>query len=230
MDWTREDVRYAVATAAAVVLVGVLAAGNFGLLPSPLPGVDRQPVDDVTVPVIAAGEPAAGGQPPAQTDAGLDDAANVLGSVVPPAPPAPGPGPAPEPGDETAPTSAFTTPDGAVIVSLDSAPVTGTVTDGGSGVASVEVTFDGASTNTRTVEPSCDGAARRNCTWEVDPPGVAGTYEVSARATDRAGNVESPGPDPITVTIVTTQTSDDPDDGDGGLGGLLDDVRGLLGV
>lgn len=235
MDWTREDVRYAVATAAAVVLVGVLAAGNFGLLPSPLPGVGRQPVDDVTVPVLAAGEPAAGvpaGQPGDAID--VDEAANVLGSVIPPAPTAPDPGPAPAPADTTAPVTTITTADDTVMVGVDRAPVTGRVTDGASGVASVEVTFENQVTG-RTdgvlAEPSCDGAARRNCTWEVDPPSAAGTYEISARATDHAGNVESPGAEPITVTIVTVQTSDDPDDGDdGGLGGLVDGVRKLLGI
>lgn len=229
MEWTREDVRYAAATAAAVALVAILAAGNFGLFPSPLPGVDRQPVDDVTVPVVAAGRPAAGGQPSGQTD-DVDEAANVLGGVIPPAPPGPGSAPAPSPGDETPPVSTFTTSDGAVLVNPDEAPVTGTVSDEGSGVASVEVTFDGVSTHTRTVEPSCDGAARRSCIWEADPPAAAGTYEVSVRSTDRAGNLEDPGPEPITVTIVTTQTSDDPDDGDGGIGDLLDGVTDLLGL
>lgn len=235
MNWTREDVRYAVATAAAVVLVGILAAGNFGLLPSPLPGVDRGPVDDVAVPVVAAGGPVGDEQPAGQAGdpAGIDEAASVLGGVVPAGSTTPEAGPTPAPADTTAPVTTFATPDGVIRVRLGAAPVTGTVTDEGSGVASVEVTFDNLTgTTVRRAKLTCDGAARRSCTWEANPPTIVGSYTVSARATDRAGNTESPGPEPITVTVVTTETSDgDEEDDDTGLvGGLVEGVTGLLGL
>lgn len=238
MNWTREDVRYAVATAAAMVVVVALAAGNFGLLPSPLPGVDREPVDDVAVPVVAAGEPTTGGAPGGEPAGGtdVDDAASVLGGVIPAGPTAPAPPPAPAPADTTPPDTAFTTEDGEIMTPLGGTRVRGTVTDDGSGVGSVQVTFDGVLTSPtpKPASVSCEGSERRRCTWEVAPPARADRYTVSAQSTDRAGNVESPGPDPIQVTIVTAEPDEradgDTDEGSGLLGSLLERAKGLLGL
>lgn len=102
--------------------------------------------------------------------------------------------------DVTAPTTVITTANPALLLSLPTpTPVEGTVTDAAAGVSSVTVTFTPILPPAVSVQATlqCDAFALA-CTWEALPPGP-GFYTVRAVATDRSGNVESPGP---TITIV----------------------------
>jgi YVTN family beta-propeller protein len=80
-------------------------------------------------------------------------------------------------------------------------PVQGTTTDGSSGISRVIVTFtglDGGPTETRDADLTCN-TSLTNCTWKVYPPIIPGRYRVSVSGQDRAGNVESPAQETITV-------------------------------
>ena len=46
---------------------------------------------------------------------------------------------------------------------------------------------------------TCEGAARTSCRWRAQIPNAAGTYTVSARASDRRGNTSNSKPIEITV-------------------------------
>lgn len=99
--------------------------------------------------------------------------------------------------DTTSPTSTFTTRDGAI-----TGTVSGTSTDAQSGVKTVTVEFTpllGAPT-TVAATTSCT-PNRKSCTWSAKAPSMRGSYLVRASASDRAGNVESPGP-VIDITVV----------------------------
>ncbi|MBI4729698.1 MAG: hypothetical protein HY775_09410, partial [Acidobacteria bacterium] len=107
--------------------------------------------------------------------------------------------------DSTAPVSTLgslpvTTPD-----PLPVGAVTGAATDELSGVASVTVTF--VSQTSGEVTPVAADLAcsndRRSCTFSAHPPLtiLPGLYTVTAQATDRARNTESPGPS-MTVLVL----------------------------
>lgn len=104
--------------------------------------------------------------------------------------------------DAAAPVSTFTTGNNAILrfPPLGNDVVAGSSTDSLSGIASVEVTFQpligSATSPTETV--TCPNANRLSCTWTAPLPGP-GIYMVNTRATDRNGNVETPGP---TITII----------------------------
>jgi hypothetical protein len=102
-------------------------------------------------------------------------------------------------GDLAAPTSAIATPNNGILLATQS--VTGSVTDGRSGVDTVVVTFTPVlplAPTTVNATLSCN-ATRRLCTWSAAVPLIPGLYSVNVRATDLAGNVEFPGP---TVSII----------------------------
>jgi hypothetical protein len=104
-------------------------------------------------------------------------------------------------GDLQGPVTAFTTASPGIV--LPTGAVTGTVTDDRSGVDTVVVTFTpllptGIVVVNATL--SCN-ANRRSCTWSAAAPLIPGVYTVTAQATDLAGNVEFPGPAPITVIV-----------------------------
>ena len=77
-------------------------------------------------------------------------------------------------------------------------PVTGTAIDTLSGVALVEVSGDGGITWNSAVDTSGNGTwSTWSYAWTLP---TDGSYEISARATDKAGNVEVPGAR-ITVSV-----------------------------
>ncbi|MBI4729575.1 MAG: SBBP repeat-containing protein, partial [Acidobacteria bacterium] len=83
--------------------------------------------------------------------------------------------------------------------------VTGAATDDLAGVASVTVTFVSQSSGKATSVSaglSCN-ANRRSCRFRAQPPPttIPGYYIVTAQATDRARNTESPGPS-MTVLVL----------------------------
>lgn len=84
-------------------------------------------------------------------------------------------------------------------------PVTGTATDAfGSGIASVTVIFDPLLGPAVAVQAdvTCTDATRQSCAWAAHPPGIPGIYAAGARSTDRAGNVEFPGPAVFPILVV----------------------------
>jgi hypothetical protein len=101
--------------------------------------------------------------------------------------------------DEIAPAAAFDQSTSAVLSLPPNVPgkVTGTATDLGSGVASVSVTFSPiilGTPVTATATVACPTSSRTSCTWSAEAPYFPpGPYMVNARATDVAGNVETPG-------------------------------------
>lgn len=104
-------------------------------------------------------------------------------------------------GDAAAPTSTFQTSTNTIITG--GTRIAGYSTDDASGVSGVTVTFTsqrgGAPT---TVVASLECYANRTwCAWSMPAPVGTGAYTVRARATDAAGNVETPGPS-ITVIVV----------------------------
>lgn len=102
--------------------------------------------------------------------------------------------------DDDPPSTAFTTIDNAVVGS-GTESIEGTTEDDVSGVETIAVTFTmPGRTEQAEVSLAC-GDEGRACTWTARAPLVPGAYEVTARATDRAGNAESPGPS-ISVTVV----------------------------
>ncbi len=106
--------------------------------------------------------------------------------------------------DTTPPTSAITAPTssdhptGGVTYNI-----TGTATDntGGSGVQKVEVSTDGGNSWTTTGVTDTSGAGSW-ATWSYNwTPPLEGTFTIKSRATDNAGNVETPGAG-VTVILV----------------------------
>ena len=94
--------------------------------------------------------------------------------------------------DNTAPTSSRTAPSGDMAITVASYTITGTSSDGtGTGVQKVEVSTDGGSTwNVAT------GTTSWSYIWAVP---AAGSFNIRSRATDAAGNIETPGMG-VTVT------------------------------
>lgn len=80
--------------------------------------------------------------------------------------------------------------------------LSGTAGDMRAGVAEVVVTYQNVAGGPTTVRPALDcDAARTTCTWRIPAPVVPGVYRVNARASDRVGNLEGPGPQ-ITVIVL----------------------------
>ncbi len=196
MDWRRDDTGYAAAALVAVGFAVYLVAANFGLVP----------------PVLGA----LGGATPAQ--AAIAIAPDVFGegggsggTDLPTIPAAPKPRVTPRPAvaiptpvpDTAHPVLAFSTPDGTALSVAEPATVEGKAADLHSGVDEVLVTFSsGGNDYVVPAEVTCDDAARRTCTWVAKVPAVVADYSVSARATDRAGNVGDAAP--IGLTVVNT--------------------------
>ena len=104
-----------------------------------------------------------------------------------------------EPGvDRTAPLSTFTSEDAAALGAGEA--VAGRTVDAGTGTRTVHVVFapvaDELTARSRRITVvailTCI-RSRTECTWLVEVPDVPGTYVVTARATDAAGNVETVG-------------------------------------
>ena len=213
MRWEREDAAYGAATIVAAALVAYFVIGNFGLVPSPLAPGGLGAVRPIAVPSLLA------------TGAGLRPTSTAV-AVVPsvaagPLSPAASPTPRPAASDRTPPLAAISTPGGTQVEVTQPATVQGTARDRGTGVRDVAVTFQPASGGAPTVVPakvSCSDATRRDCTWSADVPAVAGTYNVTARAVDRASNAATAGP--IDITVV---------DGGSVVGTVTDAVSGLIG-
>lgn len=104
--------------------------------------------------------------------------------------------------DVEAPVSAFETEDGALLIRARGDRVEGATSDNFTGVEKVRLTFTPAVTGSPIViEPQLTCTeGRLSCVWSVVPP-PTGLYTVTARGTDLAGNVESPGP-AIDVIVV----------------------------
>jgi hypothetical protein len=214
--WEREDAAYGAATIVAAALVAYFTIGNFGLVPSPLAPRGLGAVRPIGVPSL-------------QAAGGVASRPSATAAVVPSVaagqkPPAASQPPRPAASDRTAPRADITTPGGTQVQVTQPATVDGTATDLAAGVRDVTVTFQPTSGGAPTVVPakvSCSDATRRNCTWSAAVPSVAGAYNVTARAVDRASNAATAGPIDMTVlnggSVVGTVT-----DVVGGLvGGLL---------
>lgn len=99
------------------------------------------------------------------------------------------------------------------------ASVTGTASDSLAGIRSVQVTFSSTATPAQTLvgdaAVTCALADHRSCTWTATAPTTAGTWNVSALITDRAGRTTS-----ITAaTPITTGSSSGGGTGGGSGGG-----------
>ncbi len=99
--------------------------------------------------------------------------------------------------DAIPPTSAITIPTNGMSIFTNEYTIRGTASDGaGSGIQKVEISTDGGLTwNLAT------GTTSWSYVWTI--PGV-GTYTIKSRATDNAGNVETPGVG-LTVTVAFRQ-------------------------
>ena len=100
--------------------------------------------------------------------------------------------------DGTAPASQITAPSSGSVLIPGSTQVSGVASDNLSGVSSVVVIFSPTllgSPTTTTATLSCN-ASRQSCTWTTTVPATLtiGTYNVTSKATDAAGNIEAPGP------------------------------------
>jgi Domain of unknown function (DUF4082)/Bacterial Ig-like domain len=87
--------------------------------------------------------------------------------------------------DTVAPTSIITSPAAGTTVSLGTVTITGTASDAGGAVGSVEVSVDGGITWRRA-----NGRANWTYSWS---PSAAGSVVIKARAVDDSGNLETPG-------------------------------------
>lgn len=190
--WKREDSVYAAAAAAAAALVVYFTIGNFGLVPTPLaPGGRGEAGHPVGVPSLTSALAAATSAPAT--------AAPTTGATLAPS----SPGASPISGDRTPPRVRITTASGTQYTVTEPAVVAGTASDADSGVRTVTVTFTSTAGGPSTVSRArltCRDTSNHSCRWAADVPSVAGTYRVTARATDRASNARSAGP--ITITVV----------------------------
>lgn len=214
LDWRREDWGYAGATMVAAVLIGYIVAGNFGLVRSPFSPAQIDG-SSVEIPRLAASSQQAQDGIPA------DPTSTGGGTPSVPAPTAPT-------RDLVPPTAHIDTPGGTSLSLTQGAEVSGSAADEGSGVDRVVVHFEPTVGTPTTVAAvvTCDGRARRSCTWTASVPDAAGSYTISARVTDIAGNAGMSGSKEITVVNVGGILEDLTD----GLTGTLDGVgRALLG-
>lgn len=210
MDWRREDWGYAAATLVAAAFVCYLVAGNFGLVRTPFgPSIAD---GSASVPILAARERRLDSPPvpgsPAITPAPTDPATH-----------------SPTAGDEAPPTAVITAGTGTSVSATQGSQVAGTASDAGSGIDKVAVTFT-PQTGDPVMVPatvSCRDASKRNCTWTADVPGLAGSYEATARAADRSGNRSTSEPKTVTVLNLGSLIPDAEERG------LLDAVVRLLG-
>lgn len=95
--------------------------------------------------------------------------------------------------DGTKPVSTITSPAaGANLTTGSAVTVSGTASDSGSGVKQVSLSFDGGATWATAI-----GTSAWSYSWSLP---AAGSYTILSKATDNAGNTETPGPG-ITVTV-----------------------------
>ncbi|MHB0975834.1 MAG: OmpL47-type beta-barrel domain-containing protein [Candidatus Aquicultorales bacterium] len=93
--------------------------------------------------------------------------------------------------DGTAPSSTVGNPLNGDTIGGPTYEISGTAADGVSGVALVEVSINGGAWQAAT------GTTSWSYTWTI---GADGSYTIRSRATDVAGNVQTPGPG-VTVTV-----------------------------
>jgi beta-propeller repeat-containing protein len=105
--------------------------------------------------------------------------------------------------DAVAPVSALDLQPVTTTGPLPAGQITGTSDDDLSGIESVSVKFEDIATGSvSTIETSLAcGEDRNHCTFSVAVPGDPGSYDVTAQARDRAGNLESPGPSAIILVL-----------------------------
>jgi hypothetical protein len=104
--------------------------------------------------------------------------------------------------DDAAPaTTIDARPGGLVVPALAAGRLSGVATDEGSGVETVVVSYTGLLGDVTEWEAdlSCDDEGGTTCTWTAFGPTVPGPYEVTARATDRDGNVQDP---PASASVI----------------------------
>jgi hypothetical protein len=85
--------------------------------------------------------------------------------------------------DTTAPAVAIATPVAGATVTVGTIAVSGSASDGGSGVALVELSLDGG-----TYRAATPAAAGNWSTWAAALDVASGSHRITARATDKAGN------------------------------------------
>lgn len=173
----------------AVLVVGYLLAGNFGLVPSPLTPNAGGGFAPEGVPVLAAEQtPGDGGATPGPGGGGGGGGGTV--PVLPTPPPA-------SP-DTTPPSVSIDAEDGETRTVGDASTVMGSASDTGTGVSIVRVSFDDGSGPLVVDAGLRCSLDRRSCEWSADPPMMIGTYEITAMAVDAVGNSATAGP----VTII----------------------------
>ncbi len=99
--------------------------------------------------------------------------------------------------DISAPTSSISSPIEGALLSGGSYTITGSASDSSSGMAKVEISINGGSWQLAT------GSSSWSLNWNLPSNGA---YNIKSRATDNAGNIESPSPG-INVTVVQDTTA-----------------------
>lgn len=209
MDWRREDSVYAAATLVAAALVGYLLAGNFGLVRSPFgPSGVETPPPQVAIFAGARRSP----QPTAS--ATLSPTTSASPRPMPAATLAP---------DRSAPTAAIDPPASAEVSVVEGAEVTGSAGDSGAGIDRVIVVFtpDVGEPLSVAAVVTCPDETRRSCTWVAKAPEYAGSYTLTAHATDREGNVGRSAPEQLKVLNIGKLVEDITTEGAGAVVGLL---------
>jgi hypothetical protein len=182
--WRREDIGYAAAAVCAAALLLYLVFGNFGLVPSPIATAQTE-VGSYAIGAVAEISGVSG--------------TNSITPVPESLPTVPLP-PLPPPPDRTPPNVVITTEPGTSLAVADSAVVAGTVTDAGSGVKAVSVSFAAADSSDEVPAKLECTQGNRSCAWTASVPAVVGDFTVTASARDVAGNTTtSPS---IEITVV----------------------------
>jgi hypothetical protein len=117
------------------------------------------------------------------------------------------------PTDSTPPAIVITTESGASVALGEPAFVAGTVSDVGSAIDEVLVTFTRPNGETLTVPADVVCNESGECAWKAEVPGVVAAYNVYAEAVDAYGNVGRSAA--VDVTVLNT-------------GGTVQDVVGVV--
>lgn len=191
LRWKREDMAYGAATTAAAGLLLFLVAGNFGLLPSPLTPLDLRDGPAVQIPRVLAlsADASEATNDPASSADGLIPSVGSRRSTPTPAV------------DDRAPSVTIEPPAMPVVVAGSQDVVMGSASDDVSGIARVVVTFVGIVGEMSSVSADLVCSSPLRCTWSAGAPAAADSYEIRAKAFDRAGH--SADSDTVTVTVIS---------------------------